>query len=91
MTADVLDPTKVAVKYNHRSFTYPDTNAGARDLAGFIDAPETNAKKKMSRPTIQPIMILPNPRNPLLCTTNKITDINNAVAKISTPTINGIG
>jgi len=62
MHATMLDPTNVAVQYNHRSLRYPDTNAGAKDLAGFIEAPEINAKKKMSSPTIPPITI---PLNPL--------------------------
>jgi hypothetical protein len=29
----------------------PERRAGASDLAGFIDAPEMKARKKMSRPT----------------------------------------
>ena len=37
-------PTNGAVQYNHKSPRAPDNNAGASALAGFIDAPEINAK-----------------------------------------------
>ena len=41
---------------------YPrETSAGARDLAGFIEAPEMKAKKKISSPTMSL-----EPRNPLM-------------------------
>ena len=33
----------------------PERRAGANDLAGFIDAPEIKARKKISRPTVAPI------------------------------------
>jgi hypothetical protein len=39
-------PTNVAVQYNHRSVHIPDNTAGANDRAGFIDAPDINAKKQ---------------------------------------------
>jgi hypothetical protein len=42
-TAEV--PIKVAVQYSHRFAIVPDNNAGARERAGFIEAPEMNAKK----------------------------------------------
>jgi len=35
----------VADQYNHKSPTEPDNNAGARDPAGFIEAPDIEAKK----------------------------------------------
>jgi hypothetical protein len=38
-------PMNVADKYNHKSPTEPDNIAGAKDLAGFIEAPEISAKK----------------------------------------------
>ena len=81
---------KGAVQYNHRSLRYPDTMAGANDLAGFMEAPEINAKKKMSRPTIPPITIPLKPLNPFVWITTMMTAINNAVTKISTPIMSGI-
>jgi hypothetical protein len=50
-------PTKVAVQYSHKFVITPDNTAGARERAGFIEAPDMNAKKNMSRPTIPPITI----------------------------------
>jgi hypothetical protein len=38
-------PINVADQYSHKSPTEPDNNAGANDLAGFIEAPDINAKK----------------------------------------------
>jgi hypothetical protein len=38
-------PMNVADQYSHKSPTEPDNNAGAKDLAGFIEAPEISAKK----------------------------------------------
>ena len=35
----------------------PEIKAGAKDLAGFIDAPEINARKKICKPTIPPMAI----------------------------------
>lgn len=69
----------------------PDTNAGASDLAGFMEAPDMTAKKKISRPTIPPIAIPLHPLSPLVWTTTKITAINNAVTRASTPKITGKG
>ena len=58
-------PIKVAVQYSHRFSTIPpDNKAGAKDLAGFIDVPDTNAKKNMSKPTMVPITIPLNPLGP---------------------------
>ena len=49
---------KVAVQYSHRFSTIPhDNKAGANERAGFIDAPDTRAKKKMSKPIIAPTTI----------------------------------
>ena len=55
-------PIKVAVQYSHKFVITPDNTAGARERAGFIEAPDMNAKKNMSKPTIPPITI---PRIPL--------------------------
>jgi hypothetical protein len=63
--------------------------AGANERAGFIDAPDMNAKKNMSKPTIPPIAIAPKPFSPFLCTTTKITAISRAEANTSTPNIKG--
>ena len=38
-------PINVADQYNHKSPTEPDSKEGARERAGFIDAPEISAKK----------------------------------------------
>jgi hypothetical protein len=65
-TVDV--PIKVADQYSHKLPNTPETKAGANERAGFIDAPEINAKKKISKPTIPPIAIPPNPLNPLVYT-----------------------
>ena len=62
-------PTKGAVQYNHKSSKVPESNAGARALAGFIDAPEINAKNKISNATIPPIATPLNPLKPLVYTT----------------------
>ena len=35
---------------------HPDNKAGASERAGFIEAPDINAKKKISNPTIAPIL-----------------------------------
>lgn len=69
----------------------PDNNAGARDLAGFIEAPEMSARKNISKPTIPPIAMPLNPRNPFVWTTANITAIKSADAKTSMPKITGIG
>jgi len=66
MKATIEVPIKVAVQYNHKSPTEPDSKAGANDLAGFIDAPETNDKKRISSPTIPPIAIPLKPFSPLV-------------------------
>ena len=50
-------PIKVAVQYSHKFVITPDNTAGARERAGFIEAPDMNAKKNMSKPTIPPITI----------------------------------
>jgi hypothetical protein len=64
--ATKLEPIKVAVQYSHKSLIYPDNNAGAKDLAGFIDAPEIKERKKMSNPIIPPIAIPLNPFKPFV-------------------------
>ena len=59
-------PTNVAVQYSHISVRTPESRAGANERAGFIDAPEINARNKMSNPTIPPIAIPPNPFKPFV-------------------------
>jgi len=66
-------PINAVVQYNHKSPTDPESNAGARGLAGFIDAPDINPKKKISKPIIPPIAIPLNPYNPFVYITSKIT------------------
>jgi hypothetical protein len=65
----------------------PDNKAGANALAGFIEAPEITAKKKISNPTIPPIAIPLNPFKPLVYTTVKITAMSNPDANTSTGNI----
>jgi hypothetical protein len=56
---------KVVVQYSHRHSTISlDNKAGAKDLGGFVDAPDVNAKKSMSKPTTAPITIPPKPLRP---------------------------
>ena len=43
-----------------------EANLGANALAGFMEAPEMNAKKKISSPTIPPIAIPLNPLKPFV-------------------------
>ena len=89
--ATIDAPTKVAVQYNQRSDHTQDNIAGANDRAGFIDAPDKNAKKKISSPTIPPMTKGPKPHSPLVYTTNNITPISKAEAKTSIPNINDNG
>ena len=53
----------VADQYSHKLFKTPETSAGVKERAGFIEAPDINAKKNISNPTIPPIAI---PLNPLV-------------------------
>ena len=91
MKAIIEVPTNVADQYSHKSPTEPEIRAGAKDLAGFMDAPEINEKKKMFNPTIPPIAIPLKPFNPFACTTNKITTISSAEAATSILNITNIG
>ena len=50
-------PINVAVPYSHRLPRTPERRAGANDLAGFIDAPDMKARKKISRATIPPTLL----------------------------------
>src|SRR5215208_8013640 len=84
-------PIKVAVQYSHKFVITPETTAGARERAGFIEAPDINAKKNISRPTIPPITIPLKPFKPLVYTTTRITVINSADASVSIPNIRGRG
>jgi len=91
VNATIYAPTKVAVQYNQRSDHTPDDIAGASDRAGFIDAPDINAKKRISGPTIPPMTKGPKTLSPLVYTTNNITPISKAEAKTSIPNINDNG
>lgn len=71
--AEIEVPINVTVPYNDKSPTNLESNAGASDLAGFIDAPDMNPKKKISEPIIPPIAIPLNPFKPFVYTTSKIT------------------
>ena len=56
-----------ATRYSHKSFKFPEIIAGAKDLAGFIDAfvigPANMASRRITDPTaiaaIVPISLLP--------------------------------
>lgn len=61
----IPDPTNGADRYNHRFSTLPESTAGATDLIGFIEAPEINERKKISKPTIEPIAMPLRPLRPL--------------------------
>ena len=87
----MVEPTKVADQYNHKSPSSPENIAGASERTGFIEAPEIKDRKKMSSPIMHPITIPPKPLNPFVCTTTIITPIRRAVAKTSTPKIRGSG
>ena len=84
-------PINVAVQYSHKFVITPDNTAGASERAGFIEAPDINAKKNMSKPTIPPITIPLNLFRPLVYTTTKITAIKRAEANTSIPNIRGSG
>lgn len=43
--ATAAAPTRGADQYSHRSPMFPERTAGARERMGFMDAPETEAKK----------------------------------------------
>jgi hypothetical protein len=91
ITATIEVPIKVALQYSHKLTNTPESTAGARERAGFIEAPDMNAKKNISRPTIPPITIPLKPFKPLVYTTTKITAIKRAEAKVSIPNIRGRG
>lgn len=84
-------PINVAVQYNHTLVNTPDNTAGARERAGFIEAPDMNAKKNISKPTIPPITIPLKPFRPFVYTTVRMTAINSPDARISTPNMRGKG
>jgi hypothetical protein len=88
-TVDV--PIKVAVQYSHKFVITPDNTAGARERAGFIEAPDMNAKKNISKPSIPPITIPLKPFRPLVYTTTRITAINSPDANISILNMRGKG
>ena|SRR5215204_107753 len=91
ITAIIEVPIKVALQYSHKLTNTPENNAGANERAGFIEAPDMNAKKNISRPTIPPITIPLKPFKPLVYTTTRITVINSADASVSIPNIRGRG
>lgn len=65
ITAIIEVPIKVALQYSHKLTNTPENNAGARERTGFIEAPDMNAKKNISRPSIPPITIPLRPFKPL--------------------------
>ena len=75
ITATIEVPIKVALQYSHKLTNTPESTAGARERAGFIETPDMNAKRNISRPTIPPITIPLRPFKPLVYTTTKITAI----------------
>jgi hypothetical protein len=91
ITATIEVPIKVALQYSHKLTNTPENNAGARERAGFIETPDMNDKKNISKPTIPTITIPLRPFRPLLYTTTKITAINSPDASISIPNMRGRG
>ena len=83
--------SRVADQYSHKFVIIPDNTAGAKERAGFIEAPDMDAKKNISRPTIPPITIPLKPLKPLVYTTAKITAIKSPEASISIPNMKGKG
>ena len=63
-TIDV--PMNVADQYSHKLLRTPDTSAGAKERVGFIEAPDINAKKNISNPTMPPIAMPPKPLSPIV-------------------------
>ena len=59
-------PINVSDQHSHNLFKAPETSAGAKEQAGFIEAPDINAKKNISSPTMPPIAIPLNPFSPLV-------------------------
>ena len=55
----------VADQYSHKLFKTPETIAGAKERAGFIEARDMNAKKNIFNPTMPPIAMPPNRFSPL--------------------------
>ncbi len=88
-TIDV--PTNVADQYSHRLPITWDIKAGAKERAGFMEAPEIKPKKSMSRTTIPPTAIPPKPLKPFLRTTTNMTAISRAEASTSVPNTKGKG
>ena len=84
-------PINVAVQYSHKFVITPDNTAGANERAGFIGAPDMNAKKNISKPTIPPITIPLKPFRPFVYTTVRMTAINSHDARISMPNMRGKG
>jgi hypothetical protein len=65
-------PIKVAVQYSQRFPITTDNRAGANERDGIIGAPDTNAKKNMSKPTIATITIPPKPLKPFVYVTTRV-------------------
>ena len=59
-------PINVADQYSHNLFKTPETSAGAKEQAGFIEGPDINAKKNISSPVMPLITIPLNPFSPLV-------------------------
>ena len=59
-------PINLADQYSHNLFKTPETCAGAKEQAGFIEAPDINAKKNISSPAVPLIAIPLNPFSPLV-------------------------
>jgi hypothetical protein len=64
--------------------TTPESKAGANERAGFIDAPEIKAKKKISKPTIPPMVIPLKPFKPLVWLRHKYADACNLFGSVET-------
>jgi hypothetical protein len=52
--------------HSSTAIDYPEVKAGANKHAGFIDAPDMNARKNLSKETIPPMTSQPYPLNSLV-------------------------
>ena len=79
-----MAPKIGAIIYIQRCSKCPETNAGAIERAGFIEAPEIGPANIASSKTVEPIAIPANkPCSLLPCATFKITSIKKKARKIS--------
>ena len=88
----MIEPTKGADQYNHKSPITPENTAGANERIGFIEAPETEPKNNTSIATVPAIIVLMKiVCNPFMLTAISMLPIKNTVARTSIPKNNPTG